>query len=406
MEKVYLHRPNGAPIELTEPVLLGWSSDCAVQLPQDPSVAWRHALIRPNRDGFAVIALSRHKPLYLNEKLVPTRQQLANGDTIRCGRFICTFEQIVTIDNPPCYLTRLDNGTRYFLKDDVTLIGRNPECHIQITVDETVSRHHAQIERVNDVYTLVDLDSYNATYLNGIKVIQAQRLNKGDVIRFGVAAFEFFQAVAQLPMVVSGSTEVQRYGRITYSDRMHLNEPYPLEVSLLLAKTDVEEEGQNVLWTTMLVRQTERTPTLEVCVTSSCCFISPNTQSLRITPRTNAQCTFEVKPYKVVSPAEAEIKVQIFYKGECIKTVYLPIEVYDYLKVGPLSLPNKTHGGLVLISTIIGLLAAGLDMVGADEGRWRAVLFLTLIVLVTLIIIGLIINYRLTRKTRTIAQGV
>ena len=56
-----------------------------------------------------------------------------------------------------------------------------------------VSRQHAEIRRVADVYWLVDLGSKNATWLNGyrLEVERPYALNHGDHFRVGDYRIEF-----------------------------------------------------------------------------------------------------------------------------------------------------------------------------------------------------------------------
>jgi phosphoserine phosphatase RsbU/P len=57
-------------------------------------------------------------------------------------------------------------GTLVDLKNDVTVIGRLPECDI-IMAANGVSRRHAEIRKVGPAYFLVDLNSRNKTLVNG-----------------------------------------------------------------------------------------------------------------------------------------------------------------------------------------------------------------------------------------------
>ncbi len=56
-------------------------------------------------------------------------------------------------------------GTLVQLKDDVTVIGRLPECQI-ILAANGVSRRHAEIRKVGPAHCVVDLESRNKTFLN------------------------------------------------------------------------------------------------------------------------------------------------------------------------------------------------------------------------------------------------
>jgi pSer/pThr/pTyr-binding forkhead associated (FHA) protein len=68
----------------------------------------------------------------------------------------------------------------YQLDKPIILIGRDPTCDIQID-NVGISRHHARIEKKNDIFMLSDLASGNGTFVNG-KRITSYNLNNGDEI--------------------------------------------------------------------------------------------------------------------------------------------------------------------------------------------------------------------------------
>lgn len=57
-------------------------------------------------------------------------------------------------------------GSRFLVDRDVTTIGRHPDSDVWLD-DVTVSRHHAEIRRSGEQFTLVDLGSLNGTYVGG-----------------------------------------------------------------------------------------------------------------------------------------------------------------------------------------------------------------------------------------------
>ena len=66
---------------------------------------------------------------------------------------------------------------------DIVMIGRAPSN--QIVIDHpTVSVQHAVLLKTGASYSLKDLDSTNATQINGDFVTDAE-LKEGDAIRFG-----------------------------------------------------------------------------------------------------------------------------------------------------------------------------------------------------------------------------
>lgn len=61
------------------------------------------------------------------------------------------------------------------------VIGRSTKCHLSIP-DRFLSRRHARLFRDGDSWMVEDLESRNGTYLNGIKIGQAERVREGDVL--------------------------------------------------------------------------------------------------------------------------------------------------------------------------------------------------------------------------------
>ncbi|MEO1766008.1 FHA domain-containing protein [Thiobacter aerophilum] len=78
------------------------------------------------------------------------------------------------------------NGTvlgNYFLEKERFVIGRRPNCDIQIN-DQGVSKEHAVILTVGNDQILEDLKSTNGTLVNGRR-IERHILQNGDVIEVG-----------------------------------------------------------------------------------------------------------------------------------------------------------------------------------------------------------------------------
>ncbi len=77
------------------------------------------------------------------------------------------------------------------LSDDPAIIGRHPECSIQID-DGSVSRHHARVTSDDGIWFVEDLDSRNGTFLNGQAVQQRTRLFDGAEIKICDISFNFY----------------------------------------------------------------------------------------------------------------------------------------------------------------------------------------------------------------------
>ncbi len=82
-------------------------------------------------------------------------------------------------------------GTRHVLRNDETIIGRNPTTEITL-LDEGISREHAIVSRDETTgnYAVEDLQSTNGTKVNGKRIRNAP-LNVGDEIEIGHTKFKF-----------------------------------------------------------------------------------------------------------------------------------------------------------------------------------------------------------------------
>jgi two-component system NtrC family sensor kinase len=76
-----------------------------------------------------------------------------------------------------------DQGKRFELEDETLRIGRESSNSIQLH-DTEVSRQHAEIRRVDQDFSLIDLESSNGTFINGTRVGE-HVLSSGDQIQVG-----------------------------------------------------------------------------------------------------------------------------------------------------------------------------------------------------------------------------
>lgn len=87
----------------------------------------------------------------------------------------------------------LRKGADYALNSRALTIGRSPQNDIELRGDEFASASHASIEARRDGIWLVDRDSTNGTFVNGIRLDSPQRLSPGDVIRVGETQLRYEQ---------------------------------------------------------------------------------------------------------------------------------------------------------------------------------------------------------------------
>lgn len=86
----------------------------------------------------------------------------------------------------PARLVSVQSGQVISVTQLVTVIGRDHQLS-----HELVSRQHAQIITDDYGYVIVDLDSLNGTYVNGVRVTGPTRLQSGTFVNFGPLQFQF-----------------------------------------------------------------------------------------------------------------------------------------------------------------------------------------------------------------------
>ncbi len=82
-------------------------------------------------------------------------------------------------------------GAIFGLHHPLTRLGRHPDSEIMLD-DITVSRRHAEIERVGDHHVVRDVGSLNGTYVNLERVDEVQ-LRQGDEVQIGKFRLVFFE---------------------------------------------------------------------------------------------------------------------------------------------------------------------------------------------------------------------
>src|SRR5690242_5816870 len=71
-------------------------------------------------------------------------------------------------------------------------MGRDPACDIALPWDASISRLHAQLDRIGPDWTLLDEGmSRNGTFLNGDRINGRRRLQDGDTFVVGETSIQF-----------------------------------------------------------------------------------------------------------------------------------------------------------------------------------------------------------------------
>jgi predicted component of type VI protein secretion system len=103
----------------------------------------------------------------------------------------------------PAHLVALNDGPSILVDKPILLIGRHPECDIQID-SRKISRRHCCIAQVNDYLVVRDLDSTNGIRINGVRVIEG-KLRTGDELTVGNHRYQVSWQDGRGPAVVGSA---------------------------------------------------------------------------------------------------------------------------------------------------------------------------------------------------------
>ncbi len=138
----------------------------------------------------------------------------------------------------PAQLIALNEGPNILLDKPILLLGRHPECDIQIE-SRKISRRHCCIAQVEDYLIVRDLGSTNGIRINGVRVLEG-RLRGSDELTIGNARYKVrWDATGAAPNEAARNPERSpRSGRAEVVDDDILescDEPIPLDESILAA---------------------------------------------------------------------------------------------------------------------------------------------------------------------------
>jgi pSer/pThr/pTyr-binding forkhead associated (FHA) protein len=214
-------------------LVIGRDAGCDVVVPRN-EVSRRHAELAPTEDGYVVRDTSSNG-VYVNGERIQGSHRLARADVIRVGgeefRFyadvltptppsgsIATKEGVVLRSDSPApsladtlFNQRLvatpqeplavlevlnegpSKGIRYAIRTPLAQIGRGANNDVRLS-DESVSEVHAKLQRRDDGWYVVDLNSTNGTYVGGSRVSGQRRLEGAPDVRFGGVKLRFLPA--------------------------------------------------------------------------------------------------------------------------------------------------------------------------------------------------------------------
>ena len=131
----------------------------------------------------------------------------------------------IRVKNGPC------KGRTCQIGGTPVTIGRDPSCTLQI-IDKGVSRNHAEIYRVGEMYFIRDVGSRNGTFVNDDQ-IQEELLREGDIVRIGGTT-----------LVFESEREVEGPQAVTYADSEEYKTSLEMKVDDLFAfEGQISESG-------------------------------------------------------------------------------------------------------------------------------------------------------------------
>src|ERR1043166_8344652 len=87
-------------------------------------------------------------------------------------------------------------------------LGRGEANAIRLT-DRNISRSHAILKKNGQGWFLKDLQSYNGTYINGVRVVGEQVVHSGDLVQIGDYRLELQDESAAQANAPAAPTHIQ-----------------------------------------------------------------------------------------------------------------------------------------------------------------------------------------------------
>lgn len=128
------------------------------------------------------------------KKLEQIQQTKPTTGTTVLGTDNGFYTESMTTKKKQAYIILSKNFEKQVIDKDVYIIGKsNIEADFVISDNKTISRKHAQIINKTDEYFIIDMNSTNGTYLNGIKLnpFCEAKIKSGDSFCLSNETFEF-----------------------------------------------------------------------------------------------------------------------------------------------------------------------------------------------------------------------
>ena len=173
---------------LTRPVLtIGRADGNDIVIPS-PIVSGQHARLERANGGYRLVVIPQAKnPVYVEGRPLEGSHRLHHGDILRIGSLdpgmLVTMIYETTSEAPDQPVQDIIFGEKNLIQ-----IGRDAGNDVVLS-SPTVSRYHAQIEKVGQRFRIRDLRSSNGTFVNGDRIEAETWLKPEDAIRIGQSRF-------------------------------------------------------------------------------------------------------------------------------------------------------------------------------------------------------------------------
>ena len=176
----------------------------------DPQVSAHHVTIQRTPQGYILTDQGSGNGTYVNGQRVQ-QVLLRGGETIQIGQTVLRFGTDGSVVAAPgndaggttvrapqsasqvAYLAVMV-GAQEFSRVAIaagTVLGRGPECPVDLNADALVSREHARLDCQMGQWVVSDLGSRTGTFVNG-QLARQQVLRHGDEIRVGNTRLRFY----------------------------------------------------------------------------------------------------------------------------------------------------------------------------------------------------------------------
>jgi ABC-type multidrug transport system ATPase subunit/pSer/pThr/pTyr-binding forkhead associated (FHA) protein len=158
-------------------------------------VSRQHARLEKANGGYQLVVSQEAKnPILFEGRPLEGSRILRHGDILRIGSLDPGMMVTMTYNVPGVIAQGVEQDI-VFGEKTLIQIGRDPTNDV-VLPSPSVSRYHAQVERVGQRYRVEDLQSSNGTFVNGERVEGSVWLKPEDTIRIG--QFRFVMGKNQL----------------------------------------------------------------------------------------------------------------------------------------------------------------------------------------------------------------